>query len=74
MIMMMYYDCMNLNMIYILLIFNATFTYSILLQGYNLCYSTLVNTNDVDKLSPETYEKSPSGHVFVKATTKKGWI
>ena len=41
-------------------------------QGYNLCYSTLVSNQDVDKLNPDSYEKSPSGHVFVKATTRKG--
>ena len=41
-------------------------------QGYNLCYSTLVSNQDVDRLSAEQYEKSPTGHVFVKATTRKG--
>lgn len=37
-----------------------------------MCYSTLVNNQDVPKLDPTLYEKSPSGHTFVKATTKKG--
>lgn len=46
--------------------------YPSIMQGYNLCYSTLVNAQDVAKLDPEMYEKSPSGHVFVRATTKKG--
>jgi DNA polymerase delta subunit 1 len=37
-----------------------------------LCYSTLVNNQDVEKLPPDAYEKSPSGHVFIRASTKKG--
>ena len=47
--------------------------YPSIMQAYNLCYSTLVNTTeDVAKLDETMYEKSPSGHVFVRATTKKG--
>jgi hypothetical protein len=45
-----------------------------LLQGYNLCYSTLVNANDVARLSADSYEKSPSGHVFVRSSHKKGLL
>jgi hypothetical protein len=44
------------------------------LQGYNLCYSTLVNANDVARLPADTYEKSPSGHVFVRSSHKKGLL
>ncbi|KAJ1440146.1 DNA polymerase family B-domain-containing protein [Ochromonadaceae sp. CCMP2298] len=46
--------------------------YPSIMQGYNLCYSTLVNNQDVSKLSEDAYERSPAGHVFVRATTKKG--
>ena len=31
-----------------------------------------MSNQDIDRLSAEQYEKSPSGHVFVKATTRKG--
>lgn len=46
--------------------------YPSIMQGYNLCYSTLVNNQDLDKLPPDAYEKSPAGHTFVKAVTRKG--
>lgn len=46
--------------------------YPSIMQAYNLCYSTLVSSDDLSKLAPEDYEKSPSGHVFVRSTTKKG--
>lgn len=46
--------------------------YPSIMQGYNLCYSTLVTATDVHKLDPALYEKSPTGHVFVRETTKKG--
>ena len=46
--------------------------YPSIMQAYNLCYSTLISNEDASKLSPEVYEKSPSGHLFVKASTKKG--
>lgn len=46
--------------------------YPSIMQAYNLCYSSLVSSEDVAKLSPDQYEKSPSGHIFVRSTTKKG--
>lgn len=46
--------------------------YPSIMQAYNLCYSTLVSEQDANKLSPDAYEKSPAGHIFVRATTKKG--
>jgi DNA polymerase delta subunit 1 len=46
--------------------------YPSIMQAYNLCYSTLVASEDISKLAPETYERSPSGHVFVRKQTKKG--
>jgi DNA polymerase delta subunit 1 len=41
-------------------------------KAYNLCYSTLVSAEDIAKLSPDSYEKSPTGHVFMRSTVKKG--
>ena len=46
--------------------------YPSIMQAYNLCYSTLVTAEDAAKLPLESYLKSPSGHIFVKETTKKG--
>ena len=46
--------------------------YPSIMQGYNLCYSTLVASSDIHKLDANLYDKSPSGHCFVKETTKKG--
>jgi DNA polymerase delta subunit 1 len=46
--------------------------YPSIMQAYNLCYSTLVNQRDVARLSPEMYQKSENGHVFVKESVKKG--
>ena len=42
------------------------------MMAHNLCYSTLVSPDNVKKLDPATYMKSPTGDVFVKATTQKG--
>ena len=46
--------------------------YPSIMQAYNLCYSTLVSNQDVDKLPPNTCEKSPTGHIFVKSSYRKG--
>ena len=46
--------------------------YPSIMQAYNLCYSTLVSPEDIAKLKPESFEKSPSGHIFVRSSTKKG--
>ncbi|CCI41600.1 unnamed protein product [Albugo candida] len=46
--------------------------YPSIMQAHNLCYSTLVAPDDVDKLDQLQYQKSPSGDVFVKAETRKG--
>ncbi len=46
--------------------------YPSIMQAYNLCYSTLVSDKDLNKMPPEAYERSPSGHTFVRSTTKKG--
>jgi len=46
--------------------------YPSIMQAYNLCYSTLVAKAEAPNLSPEQYQTSPSGDVFVTAATKKG--
>ena len=46
--------------------------YPSIMMAHNLCYSTLVSPDNVKKLDPATYMKSPTGDVFVKATTQKG--
>lgn len=46
--------------------------YPSIMQAYNLCYSTLVNPSDVQRLDPTTYKKSDNGHVFVNPEVKKG--
>jgi DNA polymerase delta subunit 1 len=46
--------------------------YPSIMQAYNLCYSTLVNQNDVGRISPDKYMKSENGYVFVKSSVKKG--
>ncbi len=37
-----------------------------------MCYSTLVNERQAAMLQASMYERSPTGHIFVKATTRKG--
>jgi DNA polymerase delta subunit 1 len=46
--------------------------YPSIMQAYNLCYSTLMTNEDKLKLNESQYEMSPSGHCFVRSTTKKG--
>eukprot|EP01031_Cornospumella_fuschlensis_P034500 gene34500-41770_t len=46
--------------------------YPSIMQAYNLCYSTLVHNQDLAKLSPDQYEKGPSGYVFVKGEHRRG--
>ena len=46
--------------------------YPSIMQAYNLCYSTLVAPQDVPKLDPKIYEKSPCGNVFIRSSEKKG--
>jgi DNA polymerase delta subunit 1 len=46
--------------------------YPSIMQAYNLCYSTLISQEEAAKLSTDMYEKSPSGHIFVRSSTKKG--
>jgi DNA polymerase delta subunit 1 len=46
--------------------------YPSIMQAYNLCYSTMISQEESGKLSSDMYEKSPSGHLFVRSSTKKG--
>lgn len=46
--------------------------YPSIMQAYNLCYSTLVTEREAARLSPEAYEKSPAGHIFVRSSTRRG--
>ncbi|CAE7585421.1 POLD1 [Symbiodinium microadriaticum] len=46
--------------------------YPSIMQGYNLCYSTLLSADDAARLPVDAYQRSPSGHYFVKSETKKG--
>jgi DNA polymerase delta subunit 1 len=46
--------------------------YPSIMQGYNLCYSTLLNPDDLQRLPKDSYLTSPSGHCFVTSVVKKG--
>ncbi|CAM9492035.1 unnamed protein product, partial [Phaeothamnion confervicola] len=46
--------------------------YPSIMQAYNLCYSTLVATQDLGSLAPDSYMTSPCGDVFVKKETRRG--
>jgi len=46
--------------------------YPSIMQAYNLCYSTIVNSQDAAKLDPNLYKKSDNGHIFVHSHVKKG--
>lgn len=48
--------------------------YPSIMMAHNLCYSTLVARSDISKLSPDQYQKSPCGPVFVKAETQSGLL
>ncbi|XP_021807316.1 DNA polymerase delta catalytic subunit [Prunus avium] len=48
--------------------------YPSIMMAYNLCYCTLVTTEDAHKLNipPEFVNKTPSGETFVKSNLQKG--
>ena len=47
--------------------------YPSIMMAHNLCYSTLVKgPQNIARLPPDSYAKSPTGDVFVKADTCKG--
>lgn len=48
--------------------------YPSIMMAHNLCYSTLVCAEDIHKLNPDQYEKTPTGDYFVKKEVKKGLL
>ena len=48
--------------------------YPSIMMAHNLCYTTLLNARDKDKLKEDEYIKTPSGHYFVKASVRKGLL
>ncbi|KAI4310823.1 hypothetical protein MLD38_035775 [Melastoma candidum] len=48
--------------------------YPSIMMAYNLCYCTLVTSEDARKLNlpPECINKTPSGEIFVKSSLQKG--
>ncbi|KAL6070419.1 DNA polymerase delta catalytic subunit, variant 2 [Balamuthia mandrillaris] len=46
--------------------------YPSIMIAHNLCYSTLINPATISQLSPDSYERSPTGDYFVKSTVKPG--
>ena len=45
--------------------------YPSIMMAHNLCYSTLVKgPQNIARLLPDSYAKSPTGDVFVKADTR----
>lgn len=48
--------------------------YPSIMMAYNLCYCTLVRTEEMNKLNlaPEDITKTPSGEIFVKPVLEKG--
>ena len=50
--------------------------YPSIMQAHNLCYSTLINKNSIERLglSEEDYVATPNGHYFVKTHVRKGLL
>ncbi|KAL7067947.1 putative DNA polymerase family B [Cryptosporidium serpentis] len=46
--------------------------YPSIMIAHNICYSTLVPSNDVDNLPDDFKRKSPAGHTFVLSSVRKG--
>jgi DNA polymerase delta subunit 1 len=46
--------------------------YPSIMQAHNLCYSTLLQPQQVKTLDPSTYKRTPNGYYFVKSDVKKG--
>ena len=46
--------------------------YPSIMMAHNLCYSTLVRRQDVPRMDPKDYVRTPSGDVFVKAHVYSG--
>lgn len=48
--------------------------YPSIMIAHNLCYTTLVRKQDLDKMNPGDYIKTPTGDAFVKPHIKKGLL
>lgn len=48
--------------------------YPSIMMAHNLCYTTLLNVRDKDKLTENDYIKTPSGNYFVKSHIRKGLL
>uniref|UniRef100_A0A8C1RL11 DNA polymerase n=1 Tax=Cyprinus carpio TaxID=7962 RepID=A0A8C1RL11_CYPCA len=50
--------------------------YPSIMMAHNLCYTTLLQKNQVEKLclSPEDFIKTPTGDLFVKSSVRKGLL
>jgi DNA polymerase delta subunit 1 len=46
--------------------------YPSIMQAYNLCYSTLVSEREAQAMDQKCFERSPTGHIFVRSSTRKG--
>jgi len=46
--------------------------YPSIMQAWNLCYSTLVPPQDLNRVDESLYKKSENGHCFVHSNVKKG--
>jgi DNA polymerase elongation subunit (family B) len=46
--------------------------YPSIMMSHNLCYSTLVAPNDIPRLQPADYIRTPTGDVFVVSSKRKG--
>ena len=48
--------------------------YPSIMMAHNLCYTSLLNPRDKDKLKEDEYIKTPAGNYFVKASVRKGLL
>jgi len=48
--------------------------YPSIMMAHNLCYSTLIPNEMLNKLQPEDYTKTPRGDYFIKANVRKGLL
>lgn len=48
--------------------------YPSIIMAHNLCYSTLVRPEHLDKMNPDHLSRTPTGAHFVKETVKKGTL
>jgi len=48
--------------------------YPSIMMAHNLCYSTLIPESEVHLYPPDSYERTPAGDYFVKASTRAGLL